>query len=408
MDETYYVPSAQGILLGHQCSPGADDCNLEHPFLSKAFIAAGMEVFGLYNDFGWRIFNAILGTACIPLLFVVVGLLSPNRKLAYFSCLLLSFDTMFFVHSSAAVIDIPAVFFTLLAFIFYLWKRSLWRIDTWMVSGIFLGLALLSKETAAFMVFALLSFHLYSTKSNLRQTASGALKLLIPAALVFILGLQIYASIYTSTSEPFFYQEIEYILKYGGGLTGPGWTDTVLGTYITPLNWLTYYTPIGYLVTRVTTTVTSASGTSTSQYVAVGYYGVTNPVVTWLVFAWVPIVAVAALRRGKKSDVDVSHGIAITESQPDPDLRAGIFALIWFGWGYLPYIPLWLYGRVTYPFYIVPAIPALAIGAAYFVTREWFPTKVAIIYLIAAFGWFFLYFPLKEFLPVWIRVLLGR
>ena len=42
MDEVYYVPAAQTMLSGEKCAPYADNCNLEHPFLSKAFIAAGI------------------------------------------------------------------------------------------------------------------------------------------------------------------------------------------------------------------------------------------------------------------------------------------------------------------------------------------------------------------------------
>ena len=105
MDEVYYVPSAQYILSGTQCAPYQENCNLEHPFLGKAFVAAGIATFGL-TDFGWRFFQVILGTACIPLLFAIVMKLSGDRKMAYFSALLFAGDTMFFVHSGAALIDI--------------------------------------------------------------------------------------------------------------------------------------------------------------------------------------------------------------------------------------------------------------------------------------------------------------
>lgn len=396
MDEVYYVPSAQGILAGEHCAPYADNCNLEHPFLVKGFIAAGMAIFGEYNDFGWRIFNVVMGTLAIPLLFVLVLLLSRNVKLGYFASLLLASDTMFFVHSSTALIDVPAIFFSLLAFVFYFWKTKVWKLDNKVVSGIFLGLALLCKETAAFAVLALLCYHFYEDRSSIKGTLAGALKMAIPAAAVFVLGLQAYASIFTSAAVPTFYQEIQFIFRYGGGLTGPGWTDSAIGGYITPLNWLLYYTPVSYLVTHVTTTVNGSGGSVITSWVGVGFYGVANPIVVWLVFAWVPLVLVRAFRR-RPAGVE-----------RDPDDRAGVFMLFWFFWTYFPFVLLWMEGRVTYPFYMVSIVPALAGGAAYFVTREWFPSKAAMLYLLGAFGWFFLYFPVKDFLPVWVRAFLDR
>lgn len=426
MDESYYVPAAQGILNREQCAPYADNCNLEHPFLSKGFMAAGMAIFGMYSAFGWRIFNVIFGTLCIPLFFVLVMLLSRNRRLSYISSALLATDTMFFVHASIGVIDTPAVFFSLLAFVFYFWRTSFWKIDNRTVSGIFLGLALLAKETSIFMVLLLVCYDIYTNKGSFLRMTRDALKLLVPAALVSIFGLQVYASVFTSATVPTFVQEIDFILKYGSGLTGVSgmWRDW-LG-YITPLRWLLYYSPVGYLVTTVTTTVTSATGTTVTRYVGIGYYGVTNPVVTWLVFAWVPLVAyeIFSRRRAAKSvlapevtppmpaavegdPAEAASGLDDT-SQVDQDSRAGTFALLWLIFGYVPYVLLYFYGRVTYPFYIVPTIPALALGSSYFVSRRWFPSTITAIYVIAAFAWFFLYFPVKDFLPIWIRVLLGR
>ena len=77
MDEVYYVPAAQTLLSGEKCAPYADNCNLEHPFLSKAFIAAGIAIFG-NGVFGWRIFEVLLGTFSIPLLFGICWSITKN------------------------------------------------------------------------------------------------------------------------------------------------------------------------------------------------------------------------------------------------------------------------------------------------------------------------------------------
>ncbi|MDV3277472.1 MAG: glycosyltransferase family 39 protein [Nitrososphaerales archaeon] len=406
MDEVFYVPAAQTLLSGNQCAPYADNCNLEHPFLAKALIAAGTAVFGS-NDLGWRVFNALLGTLSIPLLFVLIYLLSGNRRLSYFSAFLFSVDTMFFVHSSAALIDIPSIFFSLLAFVLYFWRARFWRIDNVTASGAMLGLALLSKETAVFAVAVLFTYQLIFAEGTLKHAFIETAKLLAVAALVFFAGLQVYDTLFTSATVPTFVQQVAFIFKYGSGLDCPPaalavvpkcgmWVDSLFHAYITPLNWLTYYPPVSYFVTTVTTTVGSGPGATSSSFIGVGYYGVNNVIMLWAVLVWVPLAVYRLLRRRPEGE-PVSR-----------DDRTTLFLLVWLVWTYLPYIGLWLYGRVTYPFYILPAVPALSAGAAYFSTREWFPRWLAVVYLLAALVWFVIYFPVKDFLPVILRVWLGR
>lgn len=397
-DESYYVPEALRILRGEPCSTDSGltpDCHLEHPFLAKAMMAAGMAVFGV-NDFGWRIFIVIFGTLSIPILFILVLMVSGNRKLAFFSSLFLAADTLFFVQSSIAMLEIPSIFFSLLAFVFYFWRGSFWKVDNLVASGICLGLAILCKETAVFMAVVLLTYHFYTNRTSLSRTTIGIMKMLLPALAVFLVGLQIYASLFTVSTTPTFYQEIQYVFHYGSGLVGcdKGWIDPVLQRCPTPIDWLAYYTASTWFSSSVTVTMSNGG---VQQYVGVAFYKLTNPLVIWLVFAWVPMVVVKKLRRKPEGSVESA------------DDRLGVFALFWFFWGWFPYVILWFpINRTVYPFYILPAVPALAIGTAYFLTRDWFPSKLALLYLIAAFGWFFLYFPDKDFLPVWIRVILAR
>jgi len=118
-----------------------------------------------------------------------------------------------------------------------------------------------------------------------------------------------------------------------------------------------------------------------------------------------PSVATStAMPSGTTSDpTDVTE-----QPAPDPAYKLAGFALMWFAITYFPYFLVFYYGRVTYPFYILPAIPAMAIGCAYLLTRSWFSRDVAYILLGGVFLWFFLYYPDKSFLPIWLRVLLGH
>ncbi|QQG49114.1 MAG: glycosyltransferase family 39 protein [archaeon] len=400
MDETYYVPAAQAILSGAQCAPYADNCNMEHPPLAKALIAGGIAVLGL-DDLGWRLPNVILGTLSIPLLFVLVYLLTRNRALSYFSTLLFASDTLFFVHSSAALIDVPSVFFSLVGLVLYFKPGKVWRIDNYMASGLFFGLAALSKETALFALAAIATYELVFRSPSLRVAAYRVSGTVAAAVLTFVAVVQLYDSLLGS-GTPWFFQHVAYMLSYGSSLVAHQlacqpvtgywckFPNSPGGPPILPIDWLVYYAPVQYLVT------TATSAASGLRLVSAGYFGVANQLVVWEVFIWVPLV-VHSLYKARRA---VPGRVAAD--------RFGVFILVWFLWSYLPYLLLMAYGRVTYPFYILPAMPALASGAGYFITREWFPRKMAALYVIAAFGIFFLYFPVKAFLPDYLRALLGH
>ncbi|MGH9918581.1 MAG: phospholipid carrier-dependent glycosyltransferase, partial [Nitrososphaerales archaeon] len=299
MDEVYYVPAAQAMLSGEKCAPYADNCNLEHPFLSKAFIAAGISIFG--NDaFGWRIFEVILGTFSIPVLFGLCLAISKNQRLSLYAAFLLAFETLFFVHSSIAVIDVGAIFFSLLGFLFYFAKVHWWKFDTTVLTGIAFALAAVTKETAVFLFLVLFLYHLFFAPGSRKQIFLSTTKLVVIVFVVFAIGLQIYDGALGAGAATSFLGQMDFILRYGGSLvmtpsanfclfkytpqitSSCGWIDSVLSRPITPFNWVTYYSPIGYLVTNVRV----SSATSSYSYVSAGYYGVTNQFEVWLVYLW--------------------------------------------------------------------------------------------------------------------------
>jgi 4-amino-4-deoxy-L-arabinose transferase-like glycosyltransferase len=398
MDEVYYVPAAQTLLAGEKCAPYQDNCNMEHPWLSKGFIAAGIEIFG-NNTFGWRIFEVILGTLSIPVLFGICWSMTRNARLSLYASFLLAFETLFFVHSSIAVIDVAAIFFSLLGFLFYFAKARWWKFSPITLASIAFGLAALAKETAIMLLIVLVVYHLAFGEGSLQLRVWSATELLILVFLVFAVGLQIYDGAFGSGSATTFIGQIDFILKYGSSLkmtpTSQGWIDTLLGTPITPLNWVTYYSPIGYLITTVKVT----SGSTSFSYVSVGYYGVTNQFEVWLLYLWGGYVVY--LWRKTRIAKFASEGAA-------KEFNMARLALIWVLLVLFLYVGLYLYGRITYPYYFIQAVPALAIGSAYFLTRSWFPRGVSYIVLAGVFAWFFIFYPDKSFLPTQIRVWIGH
>ncbi len=398
MDEVYYVPAAQTMLSGEKCAPYADNCNLEHPFLSKAFIAAGIMIFG--NDaFGWRIFEVILGTMSIPVLFGLCWAMTRNQRLSLYAAFLLAFETLFFAHSSIAVIDVGAIFFGLLGFLFYFAKLHWWRFSSLTLTGISFGLAALYKETALFIFLVLFLYHLFLAPGSRKQIIVSTTKLVLPVLAVFVVGLQIYDGAFGSGVATTFLGQVEFILRYGASLTmtptSQGWIDSLLKTPITPWNWVTYYSPIGYLITNVNV----SSPTGSYSYVSAGYYGVTNQFEVWLVYLWGAYTAYLWLK---------TRGATFASEADAKEFRLARFAFIWFLVVFLGYLFLFYYGRITYPYYFISAVPSLAIGGAYLLTRSWFPRPVAYIFLIGVFLWFFIFYPDKSFLPTQVRVFLGH
>ena len=568
MDEVYYVPEAMGMLAGIHCSTNLPNCHMEHPPLSPLLVAAGMAIFGVYNAFGWRLMPMLLGTFSVPLLFGIAWKVSRNKKIALLSALLLALDVMFFAQSGAALLDIPMAFFGLAATLVYVMGWRLWVLDRYVLAGILLGAAGLSKETAVFMAAGLLTYNFFlgaeppavetgdspslvaaesgSQPSSSDMTpdwkvpgadlygpgASGGLSLwdasgaaqnlsalgaqtvtrpeqawemqgpadgIVPAslpasqastpfsvaldggwpaaapglsgpapdsspvgrpekheyprtrhaktaspwwsdsgkygrfvttakmafvmALVFCAGLQAYDSTLATPGVPNFLDQIHYILSYGSSLianqlnckTTGYWCQWPTGTApIIPPDWILYYTPVTYYGTSVSVCPDSVKGACLSgqySYVSVAYYGTTNFFETWTVFIWVPLVAYLLYRARRKPqgslDAFVSQGAA-KGPDLDPELRFGALALTWFAWNFIPYLFLFAGGRVTYPFYFIPAIPGVAMGASFLLTRKSIPRWLVAVYMVAVFIFFFLYFPVKDFLPVWIRVALGH
>ena len=450
MDEVYYVPASQHLLAGDQCQVGAPSgtgayCNPEHPPLGKALMAAGMAVLGEYDAAGWRVMPAVLGSFCIPLLFGTAWEVSGDKKVAYLSAALLSLDVMFFTQSSAGVLDIPPVFFGLLAFFVYFRGVRWWKADKYVVAGALMGLAGLAKETAVFAVAALATYVLLFEEGAWLGRVYRALKVVLAVGAVFAIGMQAFDSTLASAAFPTFVAQVQYIISYGTSLvahqlacqpTTGYWcmfANDPGGPPILPFDWLLYYSPVAYYL--VTVTVNPGNLT----YVSVGYYGVTNLLVTWATFIWVPLMAYALYLerkrrrpspegvpadetplqvRGDPSSVlrVVPEGVPADETPlqepPGPALsgegRLAAFTLTLFGWSYVPYLFLFFDGRVTYPFYIIPAIPAMAMGTAYWASRRWFPKWLTALYLVMVFVFFLVYFPDKAFLPLWLRALIGH
>lgn len=150
-DEIYHARTAYEHILG------LEPYENTHPPLGKHIISLGIRLFGM-NPFGWRCMGALFGVLMLPALYHLCKQLLGKTWLCGLGTLLFAFDFMHFTQTRIATIDTYSVFFLLLmydAMVGFLHKdivrdsmKSL--LVPLGLSGIFMGLGVASKWTAAY------------------------------------------------------------------------------------------------------------------------------------------------------------------------------------------------------------------------------------------------------------------
>ncbi|MDP9340704.1 MAG: phospholipid carrier-dependent glycosyltransferase [Actinomycetota bacterium] len=125
-DETYYAKDAC-LYAGHTPS----QCDLTtttyeqswvHPPLGKWMIALGIKLFG-YDPIGYRFSSALFGTASVVITAGIALLLFGSVGWAYVAGLLLATESLNFVQSRVALLDIFVAFWVVLGFLFVVLDR---------------------------------------------------------------------------------------------------------------------------------------------------------------------------------------------------------------------------------------------------------------------------------------------
>ena len=144
-DEVYYAKNAaslitDGVELNEQ---GAAEF-VVHPPLGKWLIGIGIKLFG-NNEFGWRVIAAIVGSASILLIYLIVQRLFNSLFLSNIAAALFALDGLHLVMSRVALLDIFLMFFIMLTFYLIL-RDNLW------LSGVVIGFAAATKWSALFVI----------------------------------------------------------------------------------------------------------------------------------------------------------------------------------------------------------------------------------------------------------------
>ncbi|HEY8739792.1 MAG TPA: glycosyltransferase family 39 protein [Candidatus Dormibacteraeota bacterium] len=341
------------------------DPNHEHPPLGKLFIAESMRRFG-DNGLGWRLPSIIAGMLCILLLYLLVLAAGGDRWLALLATTLFSFDNLVLVHSRIGVLDIFLLAFMLLA----AWGA----LKDWpWLAGLGAGLATLIKLNGTYAVAAILVFYAVMGLVQWRRDRRFPQRQLVAAGImlavfapVFIGGLWVLDHAVTKYANPI--DHVQFMTKYGFSLRRPGGPAN---SESYPWQWLINEVQIPYL--RVDQTL--IAGTDRLTRATIFFRGAMNP---FLIGAFPLGFAYASWRAWYLQD------------------RLSIFVLAWILGCYVPFYLLSFVGeRISYIFYFLPTMPAVAISIAQLLRHDGVPRVVMWVFLVGVLGGFIGYFPFR-------------
>jgi len=376
-DEQYYVNAAR-VILGipvpvhnppnpYVGDPAGIDPNHEHPPLGKVMIAASMRVFG-NTPFGWRFPSILMGMLCILLLYGIVRAASGDEWLGVLAATLFSLDNLVLVHSRIATLDIFLVGFFLLG----AWAM----LRGWpLLAGMAMGLATLVKLTGIYGLLALLFFQAgmafwewRGTRTWPRlslQTVGWLVAGFVPMVLI---GLWILDLAVTPYRNPL--DHLQFMTHYGFSLTRPGGPA---GEESYPWQWLINDVQETYF--NVNTTVT-IKGQAPLSYRPINFRGAMNPII---IGAFPLGFAYSLWRAWRLKD------------------KLSLWVVAWVAGVYLPFYPLSMgEHRISYLFYFLPTLPAVAVSLAQLLRQAALPRLVMWGYLAMVLVGFIGYFPFRH------------
>lgn len=353
-DEHYYVHDAGSIVHGRigprQPSPWkpGDGRSLAHPPLGTLSIAVGILVLG--NDpWGWRVPSAIAGTLLIALVYPLARRLRLSPRWALVALLLAASDTMLIVESRVGVLDpFVALWSTVCIYCALRYVQS-GRPTRWLVAcGAAGGLALASKWSGLLALVAAVAIVAIDWARERRRAraaagdevpANGA----VPTAGTLPAGgiaARIARALACLVALPLVLYVASYADYFASGHTVRQWLH--LQGYMATFNWQAHGT--SPMASRPLTWIFDAEPIwyrwAIVPHGVLGMIAIGNPLLWWASIAAVVGLIWAAMRQR--------------------DVRLAVIPLLVC----VLYLPWLATSRVSYIYYLTPAIPFLAIAVA--------------------------------------------
>lgn len=359
-DEKYYVQAArviQGLPVTEDGLPSdwvnGLDPNREHPPLAKLVIAKGLD-WSQGDPIGWRLPSIVLGLLTLVSTYAVVVELTQRRSLARWSVAFLATENLFFIHSRIATLEIYVLAFSALATWLYLRRLP-------ELAALSLAVATACKLTGIFGFVALV---LYEMLTSLQRRRLGRRPLLALTFFYLSFSLSLLGMLDCYCSEfrsPI--QHLQHIVRFGSGLNRPPGVAPQ-GIESTPIQWWMNEKDFDYAAVSV-----SSNG---ATHNTIRFRSQVSP---YLLSAAPFALAFCATR---------AWG-----GQPLPLLVLCLTAA-----NYLPFLVTWItMRRICYLYYLLPCIPALAVGVA--CSLEELPRWVSVLFAVASCYAFASLFPFQ-------------
>jgi 4-amino-4-deoxy-L-arabinose transferase-like glycosyltransferase len=137
------------------------------PPLTMWLMSLAYQVFGV-NNFSSRICSAILGALSLVLVFYL-GKKLYNRYVGFLSAIVLGTFTTFYSFVRLAMTDVPLVFFILGSMYFFVLSEKTEKTTRYAsLSGLFFGLALMTKQIEALLIPLIIFIYLVATRKSIR------------------------------------------------------------------------------------------------------------------------------------------------------------------------------------------------------------------------------------------------
>lgn len=424
-DEIYHARTA------FENKEGLHTYEYTHPPLGKLLIMVGIDMFGM-TPFGWRFMGALFGILMIPAMYLLARQLLRRTSPAILAAFLMSVDAMHFTQSRIATIDVFAVFFIMVMYLFMLRyvmmsfnHTRLWRtIVPLGFSGLFMGCAMASKWIGIYAAVGLAFLFFYSVwlrareyrfaKASLKQLDGEQKRVAQRAVAKFWRNLWV-----TLSWCVVFFIVIPlliYYFSYYWQLTPDG-TFNIRGVWEMQKSMYAYHTSLTgdthffrspwYEWPLIVRPMWYFSGT---EYMPDGWISsiscMGNPAVWWGGFAAMLFVIwrllAMAIGGGTRTNslawVARKVGGSFTSSGVD---KRYLFVVVGFLSQYLPWI---LVHRSTFIYHYFASVPFIILAVAVFSewlrrTRHPVYIRAVWIYGVAALLLFILFYPLESGLP---------
>ncbi len=382
-DEIYFAFTAEEIARGSDTpwgvggnAPKGFAYEWTHPPIGKLLITAGILIFG-ENSFGWRFFPVFFGGLATLIIYLIGKELFNSKKIGFFAAFLITFESLVFVQSRIATVDIFIVVFTLSATLFFVMyaKKEKWYYL--FLTGGFCGLTVSVKWSGVLSLgfLGFLSLIVTIHQERIGITVKGrpiriiALKVIPKLAVAFIL---IPAAVYFLSYLPLFFHNHTWgdlielhkqMYYYHSGLqaTHPyqsrwwQWPLLLRSIYL-------------YLDTQ-------AQGVRAAHIYALG-----NPFIWW---TGVGFVLYSLIEVARKENFILYF------------LTLSVFAY-WLPWSFSP--------RITFLYHFLPSLSFMLIIAAYFLNQLWerwrYGKICVIVYFFVAICFFFYFYPILAAIPI--------